>query len=70
MTFPKLVVYLSAATFADFGAWLMLAPTALEDVASVGLSNPEARAEIRAMYGGLEIGIAAFLHWCAPSETR
>lgn len=70
MTFAKLVLYLSAATFAGFGGWLMVAPEALEGAASLGLSAPEARAEIRAMYGGLELGIAAYLLWCAGRPAR
>ena len=70
MLFARVVLYLSAATFAGFGAWLMVTPAALEDAASVGLSSAEARAEIRAMYGGLELGIAAFLLWCARRPAR
>ena len=70
MSVPRILILLSAAAFAGFGVWFLAAPSALEDFASIGLSDPAARAEIRAMYGGLELGLAAFFRWCALSEQR
>lgn len=49
----------TAAAFAGFGVWLLLRPQALSRV-DVALPSPTARAEIRAFYGGLEIGLGLF----------
>jgi hypothetical protein len=49
----------TAAAFAGFGVWLLLRPQALSRV-DVSLPSPTARAEIRAFYGGLEIGLGLF----------
>ena len=41
-------------------------------LAAVGLSTtgPNGEIELRAMYGGLELGLAAFLAWCAVEKQR
>ena len=69
--FDRIVLALGGLSFAAFGVWLMVAPRAL---AGVGLSadSPNARAEVRAMYGGLELGIATFLLLClrGPDLTQ
>lgn len=68
---PRMVLGLSVLAWAGFGVWLYLAPEAL---AGVGLVADTAlgRTEVRAFYGGLELGIAGFLGWCLvdPSRTR
>jgi hypothetical protein len=54
-------VSLGAASlgFAGFGAALLVRPSFL-GVVGVALTEPAAAAEIRAFYGGLELGLAAF----------
>ncbi|MBX3471620.1 MAG: DUF4345 family protein [Planctomycetes bacterium] len=66
MTLARCSLLLAAVGFAAFGVWLLVAPEALGEVGVV-LSTPAARAEIRAFYGGLELGLAAFF---AVAATR
>lgn len=57
-----LLIALSGTGFLMFGGWLLLSP--LEGLASFGLvlaPEPVHRIEIRAFYGGLEIGLGLLL---------
>jgi hypothetical protein len=63
MKLQRGLLALSAIAFGGFGGWFLLSPSALADLAEIGVSGPSARAEVRAMYGGLELGVAAFLFW-------
>lgn len=63
MTLSQLVLAAGALAFAIFGVWLLAVPGALKAV-GITPASPEARTELRAMYGGLELGIAAFLLLC------
>ena len=56
----RLLILVSALIFAGFGTWIFVMPEALEMV-GITLTSGEARADIRATYGGLQLGIAAFL---------
>ena len=64
MTFPRIALWISAATWAAFGLWLLIDPAALAN-AEVAVDTPTARTEVRAFYGGLELGVAAALAWLA-----
>lgn len=70
MSAPRILIGLAAAAFGAFGLLFLVSPALLGDFAAVGLAEAAARAEIRAMYGGLEIGLAVFLVWCARAQTR
>lgn len=59
MSLARASLWLSAAAFGGFGLWLTLDPAALGAV-EVGVDTAAARTEIRAFYGGLELGLAAF----------
>jgi hypothetical protein len=63
MTLDLIALWLGTLTFAFFGVWLLLRPNALRGVGVVA-ESPDGRAELRAMYGGVELGIAAFLGLC------
>jgi hypothetical protein len=63
MTLDVLALWIGAIAFAFFGVWLLATPRALAGV-GIPADNANARAEIRAMYGGFELGIAAFLGFC------
>ena len=56
----RILILVGAAIFFFFGAWLFAIPTALEGV-GIQLTTPEAFVDVRATYGGLELGLAAFL---------
>ena len=49
----------TSLAFFIFGFWLLIAPQALGDV-GIQLATPSAQVEIRAMYGGFEIGMGVF----------
>jgi hypothetical protein len=66
MQLARLSLGLTAAAFGGFGMWLLFRPDALSTV-GVELPTPAARAEIRAFYGGLELGMAVFF---ATAATR
>lgn len=59
MTLARLSLGLTALAFAFFGVCFLVAPTSLVQI-GVLLYHPNAVTEIRAFYGGLELGIAAF----------
>lgn len=63
MTLDLVALWLGALSFAFFGLWLLVRPGALSGV-GINADNPDARTELRAMYGGFELGIAAFLALC------
>lgn len=63
MTLDVIALWIGAIGFAFFGVWLLLRPAALAAV-DIPADSANARAEIRAMYGGFELGIAAFLGFC------
>lgn len=66
MTFARVSLVFTAAAFGGFGVWLTVDPAALSAV-DVGVGSATARTEIRAFYGGLELGLAAFF---ALAATR
>ena len=59
-TRDRVLIIASAAIFLFFGGWLLAVPTALEGI-GIKLSTAEAVIDVRATYGGLELGLAAFL---------
>jgi hypothetical protein len=64
------VLWLAALVFGAFGVHFLVNPLGWAGTVDVAASTPTARTEIRAMYGGLEIGLAVFLAWCALDPTR
>jgi hypothetical protein len=69
MSIGRIVLWLSVVGWA-FGAAFLAWPVAL--VAPVGIELPSAtaRTDVRAVYGGLQLGLAAFLTYCAASPAR
>jgi hypothetical protein len=63
--FPITLLLLAGAGFAAFGMWLVIDPVG--GLAAVGISaaNPAGVIELRALYGGLELGLGLFLLKCA-----
>ena len=59
----RLLVALSACIFAGFGLWLFIDPGALAGI-GIELTEPAARIDVRATYGGLELGLTAALLYC------
>jgi len=65
----RVVLGLGALLYLSLGVWFLIWPEALS---LVGLSaeSPAARTELRATYGGLELGLCAFLAWCAAGSPE
>ena len=63
----QLLILLAALIFAGFGIWFLIRPGALAGI-GIEVTSPSARIDIRATYGGFELGVAAFLFWCAARE--
>ena len=69
MRFARWVLWLSALVWAGFGVLFATRPDLLSG-ANLVVDDPLARIEIRALYGGLELGIAAFLVWSTRRDER
>ncbi len=68
MTLARTWLRLSAVIFFGFGAWLTVCPEALESL-QVTTRGPVGAVELRAFYGGLELGIGAFLLLASRRRT-
>ena len=64
-TFSIFVLVLAALGFLGFGAWLLVDPVG--GLAGVGIAGTTAAGvvELRAFYGGLEVGLGLFLLLCS-----
>jgi hypothetical protein len=63
----RLFVALAASVFAGFGLWLFIDPGALAGI-GIELTQPAARIDVRATYGGFELGLASALMYCAYAD--
>ena len=68
MRIARIVLLLAASMFGVFGVWLLLAPEKMGDWSGIQATLPTAKTELRAFYGGLEIGLAMFFlaAWLRP----
>lgn len=53
------VTLVAAALFVALGFWLMLDPAAIEGLYPISLNEPMALSEVRAVFGGLMLGVGA-----------
>jgi hypothetical protein len=60
---PTVVLALCALGFLGFGLWLLFDPAAMEKV-GIQATSKVGTVELRAFYGGMEIGLALFLAAC------
>ena len=63
--FPTLVLILAALGFLGFGGWLVIDPAGGLAGVDIGATSPAGLVELRAFYGGLEVGLGLFLLACA-----
>ena len=61
----RLLLALIALSYLGFGFVFLFNPNEMAAILGLGLAVDGARTDFRAMYGGLEIGIGAFLLICA-----
>ena len=65
MTPWRLLLALIALSYLVFGFVFLFNPNEMAAILGLGLAVDGARTDFRAMYGGLEIGVGAFLLICA-----
>lgn len=70
MTFARLVLVLSALTFAGAGAAFLLRPVEMTSIIGVELAKTVSRSDIRAVYGGLQVGFGGFLAYASAQPSR
>ena len=63
--FSRANLLIAAVVLAAYGVLFFVLPSVLGGLVGVEFASPDAPVEIRAFYGGLELGIAAFLFACA-----
>jgi hypothetical protein len=61
----ELVLALAAVFFAGMGLYALAAPAALAGPFALTVTLPQARSEIRAVYGGFGLAVAGVLCWSA-----
>ena len=70
MSLARLVLRLSALPFAGIGLAFLLAPEGMARHVGVSLAGATANHDVRAVYGGLQLGCAALLLWGAARPER
>jgi hypothetical protein len=63
-TLARFLLGLAAVLFAAFGAGFAFAPASMASHVDLAVTSPTARADVAAIYGGLELGLGAFLALC------
>lgn len=63
--FTMLVIAACALGFLAFGLWLFADPVGALAKVGVASTSTTGTIELRAFYGGMEIGLGLFLGWCA-----
>lgn len=61
MRFARFVLAVSAVPFTLVGASFLLCPASMASLIGVSLAGATADADVRAVYGGLQLGCASFL---------
>jgi uncharacterized membrane protein len=64
MKLAKSLVFASAVIFVVVGAGFLLVPKQCADILEISLPTSMARTDVRATYGGLELGFGIFLICC------
>jgi len=66
----RVLVVVMATTFIAFGVAYTVWPAAMVRDVGVRLTTTAARIDVGAVYGGLQLGIGAFLYYCALRPQR
>ena len=66
----RILLWLCSGAFATAGTAFRACPMPLARLVEIGLPTTTARIEFAAMYGGLQLGIAAFLVYCTIRPER
>lgn len=66
----RAILVLAALAYVGFGVASLLWPDAVVGTVRLEIGNATARTDVRALYGGLEIGFGLFLAWAALDPSR
>ena len=64
----KLAIFITAAAFTGFGTALLAKPDKILGTIGIKARKPAGRTELRAMYGGMELGLGGFFTVAALKE--
>ncbi|MBC7541553.1 MAG: DUF4345 family protein [Candidatus Sericytochromatia bacterium] len=67
MIAARLLLMLNSLVFGVFGLLFLIWPAGMAATVGLAAANPTGIIDIRATYGGLELGISALLGYCAIS---
>lgn len=70
MRVAQFLLWLAVAIFGGFGLAFTLWPAQLAGSVGIMLRVTTAQTDFAATYGGMQLGLAAFLAWCAIAEER
>ncbi len=70
MSFARIYLRIFGAFSILFGVLYLFAPGFLTDAAGFGALTPGGLTDVRATYGGFQLGSGAFLLWAAAEESR
>lgn len=65
MNWVQICLYFSAFIYLGLGVPFLLAPSYMTSWVGISLDGPTADNDIRAVYGGLAVGLAFFVFWAA-----
>ncbi len=66
--FGKILLYLASAMLGVMGILFLFWPRWIGGEVALGLTAPAAATDVRAVYGGFELGVAIFLAYCATHQ--
>ncbi len=66
----RFVLWALAVVFVAFGVVALIDPSAMTGPAGLDASAPGATTEVRALYGGLQIGLGVLLIWSVLDPSR
>ena len=67
MSFAKIVLWLAAGNWLVAGTFALVLPVANASIIQLELGGIISSSDLRAVYGGLRIGIGCFLAWAAST---
>ena len=70
MRFARAYLYFVAVMGLFFGLWYLIAPAGMTDPTGFGPLGPNALTDVRATYGGFQIGLGLFTLWTAADPAR
>ena len=70
MGFARAYLYFVGVMGLVFGVWYLVAPATWTDPTGFGPLGPNALTDVRATYGGFQIGLGLFTIWAALDASR